>query len=80
MDTKTLLVDLAELEAWIARSGKSKTYLAKKMGITLQTLYNKLQGKSDFTCYEAAVLKKELRIREVRVFMCMFGFLDEDGL
>lgn len=71
-----VIVHTDELKGWIAKSGKSKAYLASQMGITEMALYNKLIGKVDFTCYEAAVLRKELRMSEYAVFCRIFGFYD----
>lgn len=66
-----------ELVGWINKSGKSKQYLADRMGCTLMSLYNKLSGRTDFTCYEAAVLRKELHLNELSVFCRVFGFYEE---
>ena len=39
----------------VKRSGLKMGYLAEKMGMTHQTLLNKLQNKTEFTVYEAQV-------------------------
>ena len=45
------------LEAELARTGLSKRALAKQIGISKDTLYNKLNGKSKLTLDEARVIK-----------------------
>ena len=45
------------LEAELARTGLSKTELAKQLGLSKDTLYNKLNGKSKLTIDEARVIK-----------------------
>lgn len=75
-DFRYLTVHLDELRALIAKSGKSLQYIAKELGIAEMTLYNKMHGKTDFTCYEAAMLRKLLNINEYAVFCRVFGFYD----
>ncbi len=71
------LVHTDELKHWIAKSGKSKDLLAERMGITRMALHNKISGKTDFTCYEAAVLKHELHLNELAIFCRVFGFMGD---
>ena len=56
------MIDTKELEKRIAESGKTKSYLSKKMGITIQTLRLKLKNLSDFTTSQVDILCKELNI------------------
>jgi DNA-binding Xre family transcriptional regulator len=49
----------ANLKAEIARHGKKKSELADKLGITENTLINKIKGKSEFTLTEIQTLLKE---------------------
>ena len=56
------MVDTQYLEELISSSGLKKTYLAEKLGISIQTLRNKLKGNSDFTMREVNVLCLELNI------------------
>lgn len=49
-----------ELLGEIARKGVSKKQLAKEVGISEKTLFNKLNGKSDFTWSEVKQIKKAL--------------------
>lgn len=55
-------MNFEELEHLIRESGKTKTFIATKLGISIQALYNKLNGKSDFTRSEVEVLCNELHI------------------
>lgn len=59
-------MDLEALNEKIDESGKSKVYLAKKLGITTQGFYNKLNGKNDFTRKEVEILCDELPIETLR--------------
>lgn len=55
-------MNFEELERLIRESGKTKTFIATKLGISQQALYNKLNGKSDFTRNEVEMLCNELHI------------------
>jgi len=44
------------LAIYAARTGASKRDVAKHLGISLQTLYNKLRGESEFTLAQAFAL------------------------
>lgn len=59
------MVDTQILEKVIFDSGKKKTYLADCLGITIQTLRNKILGKSDFTMREVDILCEELNITKL---------------
>ena len=56
------MIDTRELEKRIAASGKTKSYLAKKMGVTIQTLRLKITNQSDFTTTQVDVLCNEFSI------------------
>lgn len=56
-------VDIDELNKLIDASGKSKTYLAAKMGISRVSLFKKLNSKtSNWDVTECVALAKELKI------------------
>lgn len=59
------MVDTLYLEKIIEESGLKKTYLAEKLGISIQTLRNKILGKSDFTMKEIDILCTELGITKL---------------
>ncbi|MBM6824825.1 DUF739 family protein [Veillonella magna] len=50
------------LKERIERSGITFTWIAKKLGITREGLYNKLQGKSEFKASEIGVLIDVLQL------------------
>lgn len=60
------MVNTPLLESYIAESGKTKTFLAGKLGITIQTLKKKCTNKNDFKLSEADVLCNELGIKTKR--------------
>lgn len=55
--TNTKLLDEA-----IQASGISKTFIAKKMGLSRQALYNKLSGKFEFRVSEINTLQNVLHL------------------
>jgi len=59
------MVDTLYLEEKIASSGKTKTHLARKMGITIQSFRLKATNKSDFTTTQVSVLCDELGIEKL---------------
>jgi DNA-binding Xre family transcriptional regulator len=59
--TKTM-VDTQLLEETIKESGKKKTYLADKLGMSIQNLRLKINGDSDFRTNEVSILCQELGI------------------
>lgn len=61
------MIDTQYLEKLILESGIKKSYLAEKMGISIQTLRLKIIGKSDFTIKEVNILCKELGITDLSV-------------
>ena len=58
----TEVVDTQMLEDLIASTGKKKTYLAQKIGISVQNLRMKIHNRSDFKSNEVAILCQELGI------------------
>jgi len=56
------LVDTQLLEDWIEKSGKRKSYLAEKVGCSIQALRMKVTNKSDFRSSEVDTLCTELGI------------------
>lgn len=50
------------LQKKIANSGMSITFISKKVGIARETLYNKINGKSDFSATEIVALTELLRL------------------
>ena len=56
------MVNTPYLEDKIKLSGKTKTFLADKCGLTNQGFYNKLKGIRPFTESEATILCDELSI------------------
>jgi hypothetical protein len=59
------MIDTQYLEEKIAASGKTKTHLASKMGISIQSFRLKTTNKYDFTTREFAVLSDELGIKKL---------------
>lgn len=60
-----LMVNTQMLEDTIKASGKKKTYLAEKLGISVQNFKLKCDNKSDFRTGEVAVLCSELGITKL---------------
>lgn len=56
------MVDTLQLETRIKDSGKTKTYLASKLGITIQSLRLKSLNRSEFNSTEITILCEELGI------------------
>ena len=56
------MVDTQSLELIIANSGKTKTYLAKKLGRSIQNLNLKIKNESIFRSDELEILCSELGI------------------
>lgn len=59
------MVDTQYLEKLILESGIKKTYLAEKLGISIQTLRLKILGKAIFTICEANIICEELGITKL---------------
>lgn len=56
------MVDTQLLEEWIEKSGKRKSYLAEKVGCSIQSLRLKVTNKYDFRSSEVDTLCTELGI------------------
>ncbi len=52
----------ANLKAEIARAGKTNRSLAALLGMSEQTLYNKITGKTEFKSSEILILARELSL------------------
>ena len=59
------MVDTQMLEQIISESGKKKSYLADKIGISIQNLRLKITNKLDFKTGEVAILCQELGITKL---------------
>ena len=69
------MIDVRELEIAIKNSGKTYTYLAKKLGISLQNFRLKCKGLSDFRLSEVKILCTELNITEPEKIRKIFDFM-----
>lgn len=56
------MTDLNKLIDIIRQSGYRHDYIAKKLGITVQSLINKLKGRTEFTMSEARELANLLHL------------------
>lgn len=59
------MVNTQLLEKAIADSGKKKTYLAEKCGLSRQSLTSKINNRSEFTGTQTMILCKELGITQL---------------
>ena len=59
------MVDTLLLDEEIKKSGKKKTYLAKRMNISVQGLRLKIKNAYPFNTDEVAILCDELGIRKL---------------
>ena len=59
------MVNTQLLEEAIAQSGKKKSYLAGKCGITRQSLTSKINNRSEFTGQQIIILCQELDIKQL---------------
>ena len=57
------MVNVEMLDNKITESGKTKTFLCNKLGMTLQTFKKKCTGESDFFLSEVDTLCTELNIK-----------------
>ena len=60
-----IVVDTQLLESIITDSGKKRTFLADKIGISVQSLKLKIDNKSDFKSSEVMSLCRELGITKL---------------
>lgn len=56
------MVDTQLLKAKIKDSGMTVVAISNKSGILRETLYNKINGKSDFTASDITALTKVLKL------------------
>lgn len=59
------MVDTQNLEKLVDDSGKTKTFLADKCGITIQSLKNKFENRTQFKLSEVDILCTELGITKL---------------
>lgn len=59
------MVDTQNLELLISQSGKTKTFLAQKIGKTIQTLNLKIKNEYPFNSDEVEILCGELSITKL---------------
>ena len=64
-ERRVAMVDTYNLELLIANSGKTKTYLAKKIGRSIQNLNLKIKNESVFRTDEVEILCSELGITKL---------------
>ena len=64
-------MDNEKLKKFIADSGFKRSHLADKLGISSASLWNKLNGKTDFTVTESMALKELLGMTESE-YMSLF--------
>lgn len=57
------MVNTMLLDRKIAESGKTKTFLSEKMGMTIQTFKKKCTNKTDFFLSEVDILCTELGVK-----------------
>jgi len=72
------MVDLNMLNTAIKESGLRRDYIADRLGITRVSLYNKLEGVTEFTASELAGMKDVLHLTQA-VFRRIF-FASESEL
>lgn len=56
------MINAASLRQKMNQSGYKTNYIANKLGITMQALLNKLNGKSEFKISEIQLLKETLSL------------------
>lgn len=66
------MVDTVALDAKITASGKKMSYLAKKMGITINTLRRKRTNMNEFNSSEVDILCDELDITKLTEKQAIF--------
>lgn len=60
------MTNTALLEEWIKKSGKKKTYLAKKVGLSYAGFRNCCINKAEFTARHIQILCVELGITSLK--------------
>lgn len=69
------MINVEELEKAIKESGKTRTHLASKLGLSPQNFRLKCKGKLDFRLSEVVKLCKELGISEPDEMKKIFGLM-----
>lgn len=59
------MVNTVLLNELIDTSGLKREYIAQRVGISRQALYSKIQGESQFTVKEVAILSEVLGIKRL---------------
>ncbi len=59
------MVNTVLLNELIDASGLKREYIAQRVGISRQALYSKIQGESQFTVKEVAILSEVLGIKRL---------------
>ncbi len=67
------MVDKERLNTAIKGSGLLKKFLCSKLGISKQSLHNKLNNKTDFKGQEALVLKNVLNLSDQEFIEIFFA-------
>lgn len=67
------MVDLKLLAETIDESGLKREYIAGKVGITREGLWNKISGRTEFTASELAALKDVLSLSNARFRRIFFA-------
>jgi len=65
-------MDLQKLKGRIVEKNLTQTKLAEKMGISIQSLNAKLNGRSPFNLQDVIILSKELKIEDKANFFLSF--------
>ena len=65
-------MDNKQVNLLIEKSGLKRSWIADKLGISYQSLWNKLNGKTDFTVTESAKLKEILHLDEQEYIALFF--------
>ena len=67
------MIDSKELNRIIRDSGMKREHIAKILGITSNSLKNKIEGRTDFKSKEILVLKKILNLSIGQIGQIFFG-------
>lgn len=67
------MTDIKMLQEKVKQSGLRTAFIAKKVGLTPQGLYNKLNGKYEFNVSEMQNLSKLLRLSDAENMAIFFA-------
>lgn len=59
------MANVQMLDDYIVKSGKTKCYLAKKMGVSRPYFYNLLKNPQKFTFSQVEILSKEVNLKKL---------------